>query len=498
MKRLTRAIWPVPAYPILFVVAFLASELFGQWIPAAGLIRPFLALATGTIVILAAGARLGGRHRGALLAALTVVGAVQLQTAAYILVVATAPLAWGLLRQRRITALDWPRTTAILNALALVSVSVSGVNLAITVANTPRSGPFVPAGVSVAADRLPDIYLILLDMYPRADTLQAAVGFDNSPFLEELKSVGFAVSDEAHSNYNRTALTVPSVLNGAHIADLIAVPPPTITEQHRYIASLVNSGRAVGYARALGYKFWVIPSQVEFITPNSADRMFDGGQLSKFETLMTRNGYLGLLEGPATEWFRESHRDRVRSGFITLQAIPAIDAGAPKLVFAHLMVPHNPIVFRADGSISNVPECYWEECDLRPPLLDSVRTAFIDQVEYTNSAVLTTVRAILERSVEAPAIVLFSDHGFRHWLTDEPETFRSLLAAYTPGHEGVFPQDAAPVNIIPRLLNAYAGTRIALADEKVWFTIPDSERGDELGYFPLTRWDAEPGAHPTS
>ncbi|TET85521.1 MAG: hypothetical protein E3J37_01775, partial [Anaerolineales bacterium] len=41
---------------------------------------------------------------------------------------------------------------------------------------------------------LPDIYYIILDSYTRADALRDDFGFDNSPFLEELRSIGFYIA----------------------------------------------------------------------------------------------------------------------------------------------------------------------------------------------------------------------------------------------------------------------------------------------------------------
>ena len=42
---------------------------------------------------------------------------------------------------------------------------------------------------------LPDIYVVLLDAYPRADTLDNDFGYDNSPFLDGLRAEGFDVAE---------------------------------------------------------------------------------------------------------------------------------------------------------------------------------------------------------------------------------------------------------------------------------------------------------------
>jgi hypothetical protein len=69
-------------------------------------------------------------------------------------------------------------------------------------------------------------------------------------------------------------------------------------------------------------------------------------------------------------------------------------------------------------------------------------------------------------------IVVFSDHGSRHDLSDQAENLRTLLLTSTPGQTGVFPDDATPVNYLARIANAYLGTSLPLAsEESYWLDI---------------------------
>ena len=61
----------------------------------------------------------------------------------------------------------------------------------------------------------PDIYVILLDGYPRADTLARLFDFDNGPFLAALEAKGFDVSAGSSSNYMYTELTLDFALSHA-------------------------------------------------------------------------------------------------------------------------------------------------------------------------------------------------------------------------------------------------------------------------------------------
>jgi hypothetical protein len=63
---------------------------------------------------------------------------------------------------------------------------------------------------------------------------------------------------------------------------------------------------------------------------------------------------------------------------------------------------------------------------------------------------------------------------------------RNFFMSLTPDRPGLFPDDASPINVVPRILNAYAGSNIALASEEAY--IADLKTLDTTGYFPLEPW----------
>ena len=75
----------------------------------------------------------------------------------------------------------------------------------------------VQSGAEVGPKR--DIYLIVLDEYANAEVTEWLFGFDNHVFLDSLRQLGFVVP-AVHSNYLHTFLSLPSLLNAAHVAGL--------------------------------------------------------------------------------------------------------------------------------------------------------------------------------------------------------------------------------------------------------------------------------------
>jgi len=69
-------------------------------------------------------------------------------------------------------------------------------------------------------DIVPDIYYIIMDAYGSEETLKEVYDFDNHKFITFLKNHGFFVTQNSHSNYAETALSMASALNMKYLHDL--------------------------------------------------------------------------------------------------------------------------------------------------------------------------------------------------------------------------------------------------------------------------------------
>jgi len=68
-------------------------------------------------------------------------------------------------------------------------------------------------GMKVDLLNSPDVYLIVLDAYMRADVLQRDYNLDNNTFLNQLADLGFVIPPCTQSNYSYTILSPTSILN---------------------------------------------------------------------------------------------------------------------------------------------------------------------------------------------------------------------------------------------------------------------------------------------
>jgi len=112
----------------------------------------------------------------------------------------------------------------------------------------------------------PDVYYIILDAFASHDTLKEFGGYDNSEFLDYLKSKGFYVVEKACSNYDRTPFSISSSLNMQYIDQV----PRALGEN--YVADnvyyrLIQNSPVFNLFKRLGYKIVNI-SAGSFATDN--------------------------------------------------------------------------------------------------------------------------------------------------------------------------------------------------------------------------------------
>lgn len=204
-------------YPAAFGVAYVLLSFAAFPTATADLVRPLtIVLVSTPLLVIVMAILMRSLPRAALaMSALSVAVSAPFLFAA---VVAAAVVAigvqvarkrWTLASLRRTSAATASRAAGLFAlAFAAVGVAVASPSVAggLFATDHPRSSADIP-------DR-PNIYLLLLDGYPRTDTLADLYGYDNAWFEDALQELGFEVARESRSNYPHTWLTLTSMLNG--------------------------------------------------------------------------------------------------------------------------------------------------------------------------------------------------------------------------------------------------------------------------------------------
>lgn len=478
----------MPLYPLLIAAAFVISVYTDSTAIVEALPRPLLvAVVAAAVLLLVAGGVVRNRHFGGLIAGELVLLFTVPILALVLAIGAAVVLVLMARRRRRVRDLPFQTATRFLNAACALTLGLAVFGAASAGALDPTTRP---ASIPVVAGDLPDIYLILLDGHPRADTIRSQFGFDERPFLDAMESLGFDVADQSHSNYVNTALTLATMFNRSQIQALLPNPPADVPRQFRTVTKLINNARGLDDLRTQGYEIVSIPSPFASLTLYGADRVIDSGNLTAFDlTLLQSGSFPMILPDAQRTWVADDQRERILRTFAMLKALAAERSARPRFVFAHVMSPHPPILFAADGSPQEPWPCFPRDCSIwygGQVYGDAILAPTAEQIKWLDGATLDATRAMIGSSDKPPVIVILSDHGSRHDQGDRDEMLRSMFMALTPGHVGLFPDDTTPINTLPRILNAYAGARIPLASEESYWL--DMRTTEIDGLFNLEPW----------
>ncbi|MEO8252595.1 MAG: hypothetical protein ABI578_08995 [Chloroflexota bacterium] len=323
-------------------------------------------------------------------------------------------------------------------------------------AYSSAEGPVAPVTVEHAATG-PNIYIVLLDGYPRRDTLMQDMGIDNGPFEVQLAARGFDVYDDAHTDRRYTDLTLMNLLTGT--TEGVPLDTAPSSEVQWLVRKALSAAVLPREAEAAGYEWDVIDSPAGHVT-FSAGRHIQHGGINTFEEYMLDESLLAPIVKAALPYLpTDSLRDHFQQSVESL--IGLADPKAHRLVLAHLFQPHLPFLWDAQGNPVPVLS-YWPVVTLYAA---QIETMGMNLADYTprmkgdlatlNPKLLAMVDAITAKD-PGGIIVLFSDHGSRYSLAlKQTEWYHSFLAARTPGHPMLFASDPKPTNILRTLIPTY-------------------------------------------
>jgi len=397
-------------------------------------------------------------------------------TAAALMIASLAVKPW---KNKRRDPVAW-----LITALALV-----GVNAYQGVARLATSG--TPTGTAVSEEAVqttdpdsqerlaqadsPDVYYVILDGFGRLDVLRERYGADLEALTAFLAANGFYVPSLARSNYAQTFLSVASVLNLTYL-DQVAADTGQDSSNRSPLAALIQRGRLMQLAREAGYEVVGIGSDYMATERLSAadECICDPHGLDAVERAVLNLTPLGAL--PVGRRAFDAHRQNVLEAFEALEA--PRDSTQPRFTFAHIVAPHPPFLFDAQGLPRRPPWPFgFEDGNHYRGSRAEYIEGYRDQVEFIASRVIPWLEVILARPGPPPVVIIHGDHGpgaDLHWedpeATDMAERM-SIFAAYgMPGRlESLYPT-LTPLNGARALASAYFGAALPTLEDRSWFS----------------------------
>ncbi|MDX1657203.1 MAG: sulfatase-like hydrolase/transferase [Nitriliruptorales bacterium] len=380
--------------------------------------------------------------------------------------------------------------TGIANVVALVLLVVGAWPLAGEAVEAVGRGDAARAELAAVFDGAPDgpvrdIYYVVLDRYPRADTLEELYGYDNSQFLGFLEASGFHVADDSLANYPKTAHSLAASLNMTYLDELEETVATKDLDDWGPVYRMLDDHRVGQLLTDAGYEYlhlgtWWQPTAESVL----ADRILTRNAGSEFGRLFAETTIWPAVQEVLGSDEPLSNREQLfaftEHQFDVLDRL-ADDRGNPaRFVFAHLTVPHEPYVFEADGTYV-------------PAEVEAARSRterFVPHLEYANRRIRGFVEELSKGRAddEQPIVVVQADEGPHprsrvaagpdyDWLgaplSDLREKLRILNAYHLPGvTDDEIPEGITPVNTFRLIFSHYFGADLPLLEDHV-YVFPD-------------------------
>jgi len=267
----------------------------------------------------------------------------------------------------------------------------------------------------------PDIYYIVLDRYASQDVLKQQFGFDNTDFISYLSVNGYYVNPSAHNNYPYTAMSIASTMTGNYLNDIVNKFGGSAQQTTIPFNESIRSSPVASELKSLGYRYDLIGNWYETSnTSRVADNVYQPtGRLtiwgydfiinnfaknSLTQSVIWRFLQPGIRLGSFTV-FNYGNMGDVDLDHYALTQLASEAAGPPggRFIFAHILIPHDPYYFNADGSLSANTD---SDNEGKP-----LKQKYIGQVQYINIQMKSILSQINTVSQGQAVVVLQSDEG---------------------------------------------------------------------------------------
>jgi hypothetical protein len=325
----------------------------------------------------------------------------------------------------------------------------------------------------------PDIYYIILDMYPSGEVLKNYWNFDNSKFLSDLTYVGLKVFPQSKSNYQITYLALNSVLNMQYIHQENEIEQHYLTKE--YLIQTLAQNKVSVFLKNRGYNYYIFEGG---IIPEVSKR----GVQDFYLASETRSSMINHQTTPDNDFFLLFIKSSIISPFAdriqsvssniyrkrinyVLDKLPKLSKQLDKkFVIAHIMCPHSPYIFG-----ENAEDVFVDE---KSP---NRKKAFIQQLKFINKKVIPVINQIVKNDNGRDKIILLQgDHGTREIKPNKnfnleedwvKEYFGNLNAIYMSNklkHDSI--TYLAPVNTFRQIFNLQFNENFEILADKKYYT----------------------------
>lgn len=292
----------------------------------------------------------------------------------------------------------------------------------------------------LSKSQFPDIFYIVLDEFASKEQAKSFYNYDITPFEQFLTLKGFYIASESKSKYALTKLSLATSLNMEY------------PKENTDIYQAVRQNKVVSYLKTKDYKYIHIGPLFKYTKFNQfSDVSYNPFIVGNhFITEILMNSFLKALYEPWTV-----DRKFILTTFYALEQ--SVNYQSPKFVFAHIMCPHAPFVFKDNGdSLPYADASNWKD-----------KSVYLGQYIFVMRSIEKIINVILEQNRTPPVIIIQSDHGVRV-DPNESNAHKIFNAYYIPnGRMQQLTQDINPINTFRVVFNYYFNAKMPLIPNSI-------------------------------
>ncbi|MEJ8818516.1 sulfatase-like hydrolase/transferase [Lacibacter sp. H407] len=366
------------------------------------------------------------------------------------------------------------RTVLFLNLLFSVLLVIELISLSMKFSEKGKfvQQSFLDETYSVSnSERLPSVYLILLDEYAGSETL-VKYGFSNNVFLKQLEEQEFKVIKNAKSNYSYTVPSIASLLNGSFM-DFSNQYSIYSGDRYRISMQAIYKNKTIKTFSELGYKIQNFsPFAIENAKPFYANRFIpvDIGIILNatiFDDIIDLAPLFFTRYFGSKKVFSDLVYERIKYNYEILDSVIEQSKNRdplPHFNYIHLMMPHAPYAIDSVGAV-NVD--FLKKLEVTQA---DKNEAYLQYLKHTNQVVSSFIKKLKKNTNSEAIILLMSDHGSRDLAKGQKKysSFNSLNCIYLPkGYSGKWYDSMSNVNQFRILFSTITNTRIPLKQDSI-------------------------------
>ncbi len=358
---------------------------------------------------------------------------------------------------------------AIQKVAVLVSVGLVVLNLVVTLPvevqkNISKQAPALATKAVIDPNKkYPDIYYIIFDEY---------VGFDAMKSYWHNNAVDqfAAFLNQNHFFLARNSVS-PTINTLSEMASRLNLHQYKETADPTIMLSTMRNNKVMQVLKSYGYTTVVM--NMAFQGFKADDNIaFDAQEVEGMGSDEFKETFINSTMADAFgNLIIDNNQEAIRQRDLLLYALDKTtslsEVHSPKFVYTHLLLPHEPFIFDANGNLLPPQDFYdWHY--------------YLGQYEYTTKLAEQLVTKLLAQADpnNPPVIILQSDEGARNLqsrtaghiviggvLENYPTQFYSMIlnAMYLPGYDtSQLPNDLPPINTFQLVLNHYLDTGVSI------------------------------------